>query len=285
MPDLNSPDGPRGIYVLPEADVSQVSRKALDVPYDLSSPFQKLDLYLPEPGSGPWPTLVFVHGGAWRMCDKADLQLEGALRGLGRGYAVVSVNYRLTSEVVYPHPVHDVQRALEWVKVQGPWYGLDPNRIVLWGESAGAHLAAHAALRDETQPRVKAAALLFCPTNFLRMDPYLRESGYPTPDHELPQSPESKLLGAPVATVPDKVHDANPETWIRPGAPAVLLQHGTQDDVVPWQLSREFSQRLEATNPGRVELDFLPGAGHAGPEFHTPGNVDRIFTFFDRWIS
>lgn len=285
MPDLNTPEGPRGIYVLPPANVSTVQRKALDIPYGLESPFQKLDLYLPPSPQPPYPVIVFVHGGAWRMCDKADIQVEGALRGLDRGYAVVSVNYRLSQEAIYPRPREDVQTALDWVKTAGPWYGLDPGRLVLWGESAGAHLAAHAGLRDRGPHPVRAMALLFCPTNFLRMDPYLAESGYPTPDHELPHSPESRLLGAPVTTVPDQVHDANPETWLWNGAPRVLLQHGTKDDVVPWQLSRDFFDKLKAITPGKSRLDYLEGAGHGGPEFHTAENVDTILSFFDQWIS
>jgi acetyl esterase/lipase len=284
MPDLNTPDGPNGIFILPPADTSSIRRKYLDLAYGSDSPFQKIDVYLPNEGEGPFPTVISVHGGAWRMGDKSDRALEPALTGLARGWAVVSVNYRLSQHARFPGPVDDAVAALRWVHSQGPAWGLDPGRLVVWGESAGAHLAAHAALREPTL--VRAAALWYCPTNFSLMDHYLGESGYPVPDHALARSPESLLLGAAVDTVPELVRLADPQTWITPGAPPVYLQHGTADDVVPWQFARDFAERLTAAvGRDKVRLDYLEGAGHATDEFRTPGNVARVWDWFGSWVG
>lgn len=279
MPETNSPDGPQGIFILPPADTSRAGRSWTNLPYGTDSAFQKLDVYLPKGGTGPFPVIVSVHGGAWCMGDKGDRHLEPALAGLARGWAVVSVNYRLSQEAGFPAPVDDVRAAVRWVASAHRKFDLDPARIVLWGESAGAHLAAHAALRES--PLVRAATLWYCPTDFSRFDPYLAESGYPTPDHSLAGSPESRLLGAPVDDVPELVTLANPETWITAEAPPVLLQHGTADDIVPWQLSRGFAAKLRAAGVD-VTLEYLQGAGHATGEFRTPANVARVLDWLDQ---
>jgi hypothetical protein len=90
------------------ADTSHVRRKFLDIPYGGLSPSQKLDVYLPDEGVGPFPVIVSIHGGAFMGCEKSDMQILPMLEGLKQGYAVVAVNYRLSWEAVFPAPVHDV---------------------------------------------------------------------------------------------------------------------------------------------------------------------------------
>lgn len=288
MPDTNDPNGPRGIYVLPPADVSRVSRSILDLPYGGDSPFQKLDIYLPSEaearGKGrPLPVIIYVHGGAWKMCDKKDCQVEPALAALARGWAVVSVNYRLSSEAIFPAPVDDVRAALSWLVRNAVEHGLDGQRIALWGESAGAHLVSHAGLREPSL--VKAVVAWYCPTNFSKMDPYLAENGFPIPDHSLPGSPESELLGAPIGEVPRLVRAADPQSWLTPEAPPFLLQHGRKDDIVAWQLSRDFAARFDAIcGPGRATLEILEGAGHATEDFRTHENVQRVIAYLEKRI-
>jgi len=97
---------------LPDADTSHVKTKFLDIPYAGLSPKQKLDIYLPGEGSGPFPVIVSIHGGAFMCCDKADMQVLPMLEGLKRGYAVVAVNYRLSWEATFPALVHDVKAAV-----------------------------------------------------------------------------------------------------------------------------------------------------------------------------
>jgi hypothetical protein len=93
---------PKGHYAVqdapPPADTSHIRRKFLDIPYAHLSPTQKLDIYLPDEGEGPFPVIVAIHGGAFMGCDKGDLQVLPMLEGLKRGYAVVAINYRLSWE-------------------------------------------------------------------------------------------------------------------------------------------------------------------------------------------
>jgi dipeptidyl aminopeptidase/acylaminoacyl peptidase len=121
------------------------------------------------------------------------------------------------------------------------------------------------------------------------MDEQLAQGGMPPPagrDHQGANSPESLLLGAPICTIPDLVQAANPETYIRPGAPPFFLQHGTKDDTVPFQQSVGFASKLEkALGRNSVELELLEGAGHGDPQFEAPRNVRKVLAFLDRHVS
>ena len=87
---------------IPPADVSHISRKWLDLPYASLSPTQKLDIYLPDKGDGPFPVILHIHGGAFEIGDKGDIQVQPYFKALPHGYAVVSVNYRLSGEAIFP---------------------------------------------------------------------------------------------------------------------------------------------------------------------------------------
>ena len=108
-------------------DVSRVKRKFLDLAYG-EHPKQKLDIYLPETGEGPFPAIVFIHGGGFLSGDKRDGQMIYVTDGIARGYAVVSFDQRLLPEGVFPLPVYDAKAALRWLKVHAGEYCLDPER-------------------------------------------------------------------------------------------------------------------------------------------------------------
>jgi acetyl esterase/lipase len=126
----------------PPMDVGHIRRKWLDVAYADQSSAQKLDIYLPDEGKGPFPMIFYIHGGAWQICDKRDVQLTPMLRGVERGYAVVSINYRLSGEAIFPAQIYDVKSALRFIKAEAPQYFLDKHGIAAWGASAGGHLSA-----------------------------------------------------------------------------------------------------------------------------------------------
>ncbi len=137
---------PPGGFQMPPADVSHISRKWLDVRYAHTSPAQQLDIYLPETGDGPFPVLLSIHGGAFAIGDKRDPQALPFLGSLSRGYAAVSVNYRLSGEAIFPAGLQDVKAAIRWLRARGNEYRLDPGRIVAWGSSSGANYAAMVAV-------------------------------------------------------------------------------------------------------------------------------------------
>lgn len=307
MGEKNSPDGPLGIYVLPRADTSNIQRKYLDIPYASDSLFQKLDIYLPDHEDGPFPVIIAVHGGAWMMCDKSDIQIVPMLQGLQRGYAVVAINYRLSSEAKFPAQIWDIKAAIRWIRKKSGKYYLNPDKIALWGGSAGAYLSAMAgltgitSLQDENfealfeiNPKedwniptaVNAVVAWYGPTNFLKMDHYLKENSLGPLCHNDPDSPESRLLGVPVTEAPHLVQAANPENYVTSKAPPFYLQHGRNDSTVPYQHSRDLANRLkEKIGPEKVKFEIIEGAEHADTLFETKDNIKKILDFLDRFVK
>jgi acetyl esterase/lipase len=284
---------------IPPADVSDIHRKWLDIPYAGLSPAQQLDIYLPAEGNHPFPVFLYIHGGGFSFGDKRDFQLLPSLRGLKRGYAVVSVNYRLSGEAVFPSSIKDIKAAIRWLRANGKQYHLDTDRIAAFGGSSGGNLAAmicvtasvsefdDPALGNAEYPcNVQVAVDWFGPTDFLEMDQQLEESGYSPADHSDADSPESRYLGAKITEVPARVEIANPMTYIHKKMPPILIQHGRLDTIVPVQQSLMFAEKLERyVSPDRFEIDILEGAGHADPLFETEKNMERVFSFLDKHLK
>lgn len=286
-----------GAIRIPTADVSHVRRKWLDIPYAGTSQAQKLDLYLPEEGDGPFPVIVHIHGGGFAIGDKRDIHLLPLLRGLDRGYAVASVNYRLSGEAIFPAGLHDVKAAIRWLRANGDEYHLDGARIVAWGGSAGGYYTAMVCLTSnipeledlslgnpDVPSDVQAGVDWFGPTDFGQMDAQLAESGLGLPDHGAAHSPESRFLGAPLAEIPDRVQWANPLNYVHPGVPPILIQHGRIDPMVPVQQSMILAQKLEeVASHGRgrygCKLEVLENAGHGDLLFETEENLEQVFSF------
>jgi acetyl esterase/lipase len=282
-------------------DPSLFKRKWLDVPYASQSPTQKLDIYLPDEGEGPFPVVVAIHGGAWALGNKRDTQLAPMLEGLKRGFAVVSVGYRLSDEALFPSQIYDCKAAIRYIRARGAEYCIDGDRIGVWGPSAGGHLSAlvgtSAGVRELEDlsmgnPDVPSSVLAvvdWCgPTeSFLTMDEELIESGAGVPNHSEENSPESRLLGHKITEVPDLVRFASPMTYITPDIPYFLIQHGSEDQIVPIQQSERFAAEIEqAAGPDKVILDVLEGVGHHGdPAFETSGNIDRVLGFLETHIK
>lgn len=283
----------------PRADVEHIRRKFLDVVYGRFSTSQKLDIYLPDEGDGPFPVIVSIHGGAFMGCDKADIQVVPMLAGLARGYAVVSINYRMSGEITFPALVHDAKTAVRWIRAHANQYSFNPHKIAAWGGSAGGYLTLMLAISNgvpeledldagyaDQSSAVQAAVDWFGPTNFLKMDEQLATSGLMPPvsmRHSEADSPESLLLGAKITDIPDKVKAANPETYIHAQAAPILIQHGTKDPVVPVQQSIEIAAKLQqAIGEENVVLELMEGAGHGGPQFETPENINRVLDFLDK---
>ncbi|MDO9256666.1 MAG: alpha/beta hydrolase [Bacteroidales bacterium] len=277
-------------------DVSAIKNKYLDIPYAAVSEAQKLDIYLPDAVKGKLPVIVSVHGGAFMMGDKRDGQVKPMLEGIKRRYAVVSVNYRMSGEALFPANINDVKAAVRWIRANAEKYNFDPDKIAIWGGSAGGNLSSLAGTSGDVKEladlslgnatfssRVQAVVDWFGPTNFLKMDEQLRETGNGTPDHSASDSPESKVLGAKITEIPELVKKANPETYITPDDPPFFIEHGTKDGTVPTQQSTEFYQKLvKVLGPDKVSIQLLEGAGHGGPQFEEPANIDLVFKFLDK---
>ena len=284
----------------PPMDTSHIERKWLDVAYATQSPAQKLDLYLPDQGDGPFPVIVSIHGGAWMFGDKGDIMNLHFLEGLKRNFAVVCVNYRLSGEAQFPKQIYDCKAAVRFLRANAETYHLDVERIAAWGASAGAHLAALLGtsrkvrkLEDFSMGNPLASSAVhavvdwYGPTeSFLKMDEQLIASGMGEPDHSAADSPESLLLGKPITEVPDLVRFASPMTYIKANMPPFLIQHGLKDSVVPVQQSMNFAAEIErGAGSKRVTLEILNDADHGDPLFETPQNVARVLDFLEQQLK
>ena len=277
-------------------DTSIYKRKWLDEPYAHQSPAQCLDIYLPDEGEGPFPVIAVIHGGAFMMGDKRDVQQLPMLEGRIRGYAVVCIEYRLSGEAIFPAQIYDCKAAIRFIRGNAEKYGFDPKRIAAWGGSAGGHLSAlvgtSAGVKEledlsmgnpDQDCSLQAVVDWYGPTeNFLQMDEELKASGKGVPDHSQPLSPESLLLGRLITEVPDLVRKASPMTYVSEHTPPFLIQHGLLDQLVPVEQSIRFAEAIEkAAGRERVILELFPEVYHADPAFETHENTERVLNFLD----
>jgi acetyl esterase/lipase len=253
-----------------------------DVAYTTRPRPLRLDLYLPA-GTPPFPVVVWVHGGGWQSGDKRLTPTHPALRQRGRGYAVASVEYRLSGEAVFPAQIQDCKAALRWLRANSATYGLDPGRVAAWGSSAGGHLVALLgtssgvpALADPAQGHasqpdaVQAVVDWYGPTDFLQMPG----------NHHATTSPESRLLGCDIDDCPDRVALASPLAYVDPSDPPFLIQHGSQDGTVDPNQSALLHAALLAAGVPSTHV-VIEGAGHGGPEFTTAANLALVEDFLD----
>lgn len=251
-----------------------------------------LDLYLPPEPAGPLPLIIWVHGGGWRSGSKENPRL--ALEMVYRGYAVASINYRLSQEAVFPAQIQDVKAAVRWLRANSSTYGLDPDRFGAWGSSAGGHLVALLGTSGgvdlfdrgggnyNQSSRVQAVVDFYGPTDFLQINS-MPEAGSFRQRPSAASSAVSLLLGGPIEDNLDKAAAASPITYVTPDDPPFLIVHGQQDRTVPYQQSVLFYNALRRAGV-EATLVILPEAQHGGPAFSDPQLLEQIAGFFDRHL-
>lgn len=233
---------------------------------------QKLDLFLPEKAGDPIPVIVWIYGGAWRAGSKeANPLLSFVVSFVNDGFAVASVNYRLSQHATFPAQLEDVRGAIEWLRANAGPFGLDPDRIAAWGNSSGGHLAALLGTTSGVPParntdqstRVRAVVDFFGPTDFLQMDDHRLPDGLV---HNTPDSPESQLIGGAIQDNREKAMRANPITYVTADDAPFLILHGDADKLVPLHQSQLLYDALTRTGVAAT-FRTLEGAGHGGPAF------------------
>ncbi len=233
-----------------------------------------LDLYLPPaahpaaPSTG-LPLVVFIHGGAWLAGDRhvGAPFLEFFTTLATRGYAVASIDYRLSGEARFPAQMADVAAAIAFLRrgADEPADRIDPTRIVAWGESAGGLLAALAGTGCASRARaregcIEGAVAWYGVFDMTTIADQARVAHAGSRD--LATAPEWRLLGCVgPACHPDLLRSASPALSVGPSTPPMLLVTGDGDRVVPFQQSVEMAARLEAAGIVR-ELVVMPGLDH-----------------------
>lgn len=245
----------------------------------------KLDMLRPkEAAKQPRPVLAFIHGGGWRNGDKA-----GAIRGqlfpfaMSGDYVCVSIGYRLSGEAIWPAQIHDCKAAIRFLRAQASRYGIDPQKIGVWGNSAGGQLVSLLGTSGDVgdlegengSPGVSSRVTCvvdFCgPSNFLAFaekNPSLQSS----------DSPLSLLFGGPLEKKRDTAIAASPVTYASADDPPFLIVHGTDDKTVPLDQAERLAAALKKAG-AQATLVKVEGAGHAlgGPEV-----LARVRSFLDK---
>lgn len=273
----------------------RVERDIAYVPDGDSS--QRLDLYLPEkPSDKPLPLLVWVHGGGWLGGSKSE-NPGAALTARGQ-YASASVEYRFSDKAVFPAQIQDCQAAVRFLRANSRKYNVDPDRIGVWGGSAGGHLAALLGTaggadafpkiggNDGQSDRVQAVIDIFGPADFaaVRRQVAADKSVKNIFNLDDMSSPYAKLFGAIPGQRVELEKSASPVTFVSKDDPPFLIIHGTADTLVPYAQSTEFADALKRAGVD-VVLQPVPGAGHGGPQFASTA-ANRLYkSFFDRHLK
>ncbi len=238
-----------------------------------------LDLYVPDPGTASGASIVYLHGGGWAVGTRRRFGRAFAswsptpLDLLARsGFVVATVDYRLSGEARFPAQLHDVKAAIRWVRGNAPQLGIDPSRLVAWGESAGGHLAMLAGLTADRvglqgevgQHLGESSAVCgvidwYGPMNLLSLSGQHRPDSDKRPDDA--GSWESSLVGAPLQTDPARTSAASPISYVHAAAPPVQIHHGTDDAQVPFAQSVEFVDALRNAG-GSAEFVAVDGSDH-----------------------
>ncbi|WP_135555938.1 alpha/beta hydrolase [Paenibacillus cymbidii] len=298
---------PESVEYVPDIEFASVDGRML-----------KLDLLKPAGASGKCPVVLYIHGGGWHSGTRKVLQpLPLAMNG----YAVVSTEYRLSGEAPFPAQLKDCQAAIHWIALQGEEWGLDKGRLGIWGNSAGAHLAAllgllgekeiqvaelpvpcndnscHSSVRAVVASAVAAdlnrlvvwgdAVSAMLKRNSSAFAPLLGDSGQSRQVKLLHHSSLDQLFGVRAEDHPDLLSRASPVAWIHPDAPPFLLLHGEADLIVPVMQAYRFHNALEAAG-AEATLVLLPEHEHSvlydRRGEYQPQNMAYILSYLDRHL-
>ncbi|GCE22542.1 alpha/beta hydrolase [Dictyobacter kobayashii] len=207
------------------------------------------------------PVVVYIHGGGWEGGDHTGT--ENAFLA-AQGFFTVNVQYRLSGQAIFPAQLQDVKAAIRWLRANAAQYHIDPERIGVWGHSAGGHLASFIGTSAYARKlegidsefsypsNVQAVVDLSGPSNLLTMGG----------THNDPGSPEARLIGAPLQENKELARRANPISYIQPGKlPPFLIIHGTKDDIVPFNQAQELYTALTQAQ-AEVTLHPIEGENH-----------------------
>ncbi|MCM8820396.1 MAG: alpha/beta hydrolase [Candidatus Omnitrophica bacterium] len=242
-----------------------------------------MDIYIPE-NQKPLPLVVWIHGGGWKKGSKENCY--PALRLLPYGYAVASINYRLTGIASFPAQLEDCKSAIRYLRANGAKYNLNTEKIGVWGSSAGGHLAALLGTTGdisdfdkgdylEFSSKVQAVCDYYGPSSI--SDMHWRSDRYGN-------SPEQLLIGKGEGDFTEKAKKASPVTYVNNDSAPFFIVHGDKDNVVHISQSKLLYDSLLKAGVD-VEIHIIKGAGHGGPEFTRQDIIEKVVSFFDSYLK
>jgi acetyl esterase/lipase len=225
------------------------------------------DIYRPD-SAGPHPAVLMIHGDG-RIGTDGRWQMAGIARQLAQnGYFVFNITYRMAPEWTYPAPLDDVLAAIDWMEENAVGQGIDPERIAVFGYSAGGYAGSLAALTDERK-RVKAVVAGGAPSDLTYYSEGRLIQGF---------------LGGTLEEVPQRFHEASPVNHVTPSSPPYFLYHGEDDTLVHPDHLREMAAELRAH---RVPHEIFPirGKGHIRAFLFPDGAIEAAIRFLDRHLK
>lgn len=242
--------------------------------------------YLKQSDGKPMPAIVYIHGGGYIEGAKENGLLLTYAFAQG-GYFAVTINYRLAQQARFPAAVHDCKAAIRFLRANAEKLAIDPDRIGVWGHSAGGHLAAMVgtsgnseALDGELAPTGVSSAVacvvdISGPTDFLKL--FKIEAGNDTDNSRRSiDTIELKWFGRRLAETPDVARLASPMTYADSNDPPFLIMHGTEDKLVPIAQSELLNESLKAAG---VNVTYVPvqNRGHVIPDRDAYRKVAEFF--------
>ncbi|MDD3403729.1 MAG: alpha/beta hydrolase [Hespellia sp.] len=268
------------IKVIPDVVFSQVPDYFGEMVKNL-----KLDLILPltqNENSKKRPLIIWIIGGGWRAINKSKFNGE-LVPYVKQGYTVASIEYRVSSEAVFPAQIIDVKAAIRYLRANADKYNLDPEQFFIMGESAGGHLSALAGTAGDVDEwnhgqyknissKVQGCIILYGICDFEN------KPLYPVPElfHDL--APEELLVGGKIPAHTDVAKAMNPLTYVSDKTPPFLIFHGLNDCVVPYKQSETLYEGLVEENV-EADLYLIKNANHADSKFYQKEVRDIIFEF------
>jgi acetyl esterase/lipase len=225
---------------------------------------------------------LLIHGGAFAMGD-SSMEAQKAQALVDEGFAVASINYRLSGEALFPAGAQDAKAAVRFLRANADEYGIDPDRIGAWGSSAGGWLASMLGVTSDqmtvfddpalgnpdVSSAVQAVVSWFGPTDFATMDEQAADvtaCGGQSQAHGAADSPESRWLGGALADVPEVTALTDLGSYVAgaESVPAFYFAHGDSDCNVPDGQSRQLASVLQDAGATQT-VAIVEGAGHADP--------------------
>ncbi len=260
-----------------------------NIPYNNDTlPKHLLDIYLPANTKGKLPLVIFIHGGGWLSNNKyADIgyMKKTVAEIVGSGFAMASIDYRFSTQAVFPAQMQDCNRAISFLYDNADKYGFDKNRFAVMGFSAGGHLASMVGLSKNN-----AIGTFFMPGSSKSfqfkgvVDFYGPAELLLFPGNDDPSSPESLLIGAAPLARPDLAKAASPVTYVDKNDPPFLIIHGEKDNLVSPKQSQLLSAWLTIANVPN-ELIIVKDAPHFGEMFDADEIRNKVLAFLKKYLN
>lgn len=275
-----------------------------NVAYASNSDSQVMDIYIPENATGSDPVIIVVHGGGFMFGDQTMDIIQPVIEaGLENGYVVASVDYRKSTEATFPGALADVKAAVRYLKANAETYGIDTDKIVIWGESAGAYLSLMTALtanvsdldgdvtdNADYDSSVTALVDFYGPVEFYTMDDEYAALGIEDTTYSEDSSFESNYLGQAIGEDEEYTYTTWWGSYIDQLADdftlSAWIQAGTSDTSVPYTQSENFASALaEVIGEGNVSFSLIDGAEHEDDAFYTDENLAEVFAFLEEALQ